>query len=220
MFNAYRKRVQADGVDARQSVQNSTKRQMVNYILDSPSLSYVYINMMETVPIPTIASDIRTFYERRFLFLPDLKVNVGDYITYQNKTYLAVDASDNEIYPQLFGELCNVEYPIKSIESKIKVGTDNMGRPIYKTELIEIKKPCVMTDKIYSQANNNPIPLPDGAIIIKLPYSDVDSHVPEINTNVMLHSMEYKVSTISYENVCNGKGVLEVQLQRIPTTWQ
>lgn len=218
MFNAFRNRVQADGATLKEATYSTTKRQMVNYILDSPSLTYVFVNMMETLPIPCIASDVRTFYERRFLFLPDLKVSIGDYVTYRDKTYLATNATDDETYPQLIGELCNVEYPIVSEERRIKVGNDNLGRPIYKTESVVVTKPCVMTDKIYSQANNNPIPLPDGAIIVKLPHSEIDHQVPEINAHVTLNDMEYKVSTISYENVIGGKGVLEVQLQRIPTT--
>ena len=218
MFKSYRDRVQADGIGTKESIQQSTKRQMVNYILDSPSLSNVFINMVETLPIPSIVSDVRTFHERKFLFLPDLKVNVGDYVTYQDMTYLATDAVSNDIYPQLIGELCNVDYPVKTEERKTKVGTDNVGRPIYKTETIFVNKPCVMTDKIYSQANNSPIPLPDGAVIIKIPYSDNENEIPDVNSNVKIYNMEYKVSVISYENVVNNKGVLEIQLQRIPTS--
>lgn len=218
MFKSYRNRVYADGKTVKESIDTSTKRQMVNYILDSPSLSYVFIDMEETLPIPSIVSDIRTFYERRFLFLPELTVNVGDYITNEKYTYLATNKVDNDIFPQLFGELCNTEYPISTEERKIKVDTDSFGRPIYKTEKVVIKKPCVMTDKIYSQANNSPIPLPDGAIICKLPYSTEENHIPEINSIVDLYQNQYQVSTVSMEYVINEIGYIEVQLQRIPKT--
>lgn len=218
MFKSYRNRVHADGNTVKESVATSTKRQMVNYILDSPSLSHVFIDMDETLLIPSIVSDVRTFYERRFLFLPELTVNVGDYITTNNFTYLATDKVDSEIYPQLYGELCNTEFPISVEEIKIKVGTDAVGRPIYKTEKVVIKKPCVMTDKIYSQANNSPIPLPDGAIICKLPYSNETNHIPKINAIVDLYQNQYQVSTVSMEYVINEVGYIEVQLQRIPTT--
>ena len=191
---------------------------MVNYMLDSPSLSYVYIDMQETLEIPCIASDVRTFYERRFLFLPDLSVNVGDYITYQNYTYLATDKVDNETYPQLFGELCNTEFPIHTEEEKVIVGTDAVGRPIYQTNVKTIVKPCVMSDKIYSQANNSPIPLPDGAVIIKLPYSSEENHIPKINSIVEVYQNTYQIATVSMEFVVNGVGYIEVQLQRIPNT--
>ena len=219
MFNSYRNRVHADGNTVKESVATSTKRQMVNYILDSPSLSYVFIDLEETLQIPSIVSDVRTFYERRFLFLPELTVNVGDYITHRDYTYLATNKVDNEIYPQLFGELCNTEFPISVEEIKIKVGVDAVGRPIYKIEKVVIKKPCVMTDKIYSQANNSPIPLPDGAIIVKLPYSTETNHIPKINSIVDLYDNQYQVSTISMEYVIGDVGYIEVQLQRIPTTW-
>ena len=208
----------ATGETPRESLEYSTKIQMVNYVLDSPSLKYVVIDMQETIPVPTIVTDIRTYRERKFLFLPDMNVNVGDYITYQNMTYLATDKVFSDIYPQLQGELCNVEFPIHTEERKVKVGTDAMGRPIYKVENITILKPCVMTDKIYSQANNSPIPLPDGAIIVKLPYSSEVNHTPQVNATVVLGDYQYKVSLVSKEYVVNEVGYIEVQLQRIPST--
>ena len=218
MFSTYRKRVQATGETVREATEYSTKRQMVNYILDSPSLKYVFIDMQETLPVPTIINDVRTYRERKFLFLPDMNVNVGDYITYQNMTYLATDKNFSEVFPQLQGELCNADFPIHTEERRVKIGTDAMGRPIYKTEIFTISKPCVMTDKIYSQANNSPIPLPDGAIIVKLPYSTEDSHTPKVNSTVELNGNHYKVSLISNEFVVYQVGYIEVQLQRIPTT--
>ena len=147
-----------------------------------------------------------------------MNVNVGDYITYQEMTYLATDKVFNEVFPQLSGELCNTDFPIHTEERRIKIGTDAMDRPIYKTEIITISKPCVMTDKIYSQANNSPIPLPDGAIIVKLPYSEEANHTPKVNSTVTIGENHYKVSLISHEYVVNNSGYIEVQLQRIPTT--
>lgn len=217
MFKSYRNRVFADGDSIKKAIHTTTKRQMVNYILDSPSLSHVFIDMQETLPIPSIVSDIRTFYERRFLFLPDLSVNVGDYITYKGYTYLATNKVDVEMYPQLFGELCNTEFPISTEERKVRIGTDHFGRPIYKIETVAIKKPCVMVDKIYSQADNSPIPLPDGSIVAKLPYSDDENHIPKINSTVEFYQNQYQVTTVSFEFVINGVGYIEVQLQRIPT---
>lgn len=216
MFNAYRNRVQADGETTKEAVMATSKRQIVNYILDSPTLSHVYIDMVETLKIPCIVSDIRTFYERRFLFLPDMKVNVGSYITYGDKTYLATNKSESEVAPQLYGELCNTEFPINTKEEKVKIGVDAVGRPIYQNKVTTVVKPCVMTDKIYSQANNSPIPLPDGAIICKLPYSDKENHIPDINSIVSLYGNQYKVTTISMEFVINNIGYIEVQMQRIP----
>lgn len=218
MFSTFRNRVQATGSTVKESINYSTKKQMVNYIMDSPSLKYVVIDMQETLPIPSIVTDIRTYRERLFLFLPDMNVNVGDYVTYQGMTYLATDKVFDDTYPQLTGELCNFEFPIHTEEKRVKIGTDAMGRPIYKTEIISITKPCVMTDKIYSQANNSPIPLPDGAIIVKLPYSTEVNHTPKVNAVVTFDDYQYKVSLISKEFVVNDIGFIEVQLQRIPTT--
>ncbi|OXS74307.1 hypothetical protein B1B04_09275 [Lysinibacillus sp. KCTC 33748] len=64
---------------------------------------------------------------------------------------------DDEIYPQLIGELYNTEFPIKTKEKSRWLLT-LLVRPIYKTEKINIKKPCIMTDKIYSQDDNSLFP--------------------------------------------------------------
>lgn len=220
MFNAFRKRTQADGITAKDSVNVSTKRQMANYFLDSLTLSHVYINMDETLEILSIVSDIRTYFERRFLFLPDLKVEVGDYITYKQYTYLATNKIESEIYPQLLAELCNTEFPYQSEERKVKDGVDNVGRPIYRIEKVITNIPCVMSDKIYSQADNSPIPLPDGNVIVKIPYVNVSKKLPKINTTVEIYQNQYQITSVSMEFVTNGVGYIEVQLQRIPTVWQ
>ena len=217
MFEAYRNRVLAQGDTLSASVVDSTKRQVANYILDSPSLRHVYLNMFETIKVPCIVSNIETYKRRRFLFLPDMNIHTGDYIGYQDMTYLATDMTMVENYPELFGELCNTEYPISTKEVKIRTGTDAFGRPEYKKEIITITKPCVMTDKIYSQANNSAMPLPDGAIIVKLPYTELEEEIPKVNSIVTLLRNQYKVSLVSFEYVINGDGFIEVQLQRIPT---
>lgn len=216
MFESYRSRTVADGPTNREAVQNMTKRQMVNYMLDSPSLSYVSLGLENNDDVPALVHDVDTFHIRRFLFLPDTEVNIGDYLVHDGYRYLATDKIDNDIYPQLIGEVCNIDFPIYTETKRTKVGVDGLGRPIYKTDVINIVKPCVMDTKIYSQANNSPIPLPDGAMIVKLPYSTEDNQTPNINSTVMIYNEQYKITTISYENVINNVGVIEVQLQRIP----
>lgn len=216
MFEAFRNRVQVDGSTNREALQNATKRVMANYMLDSPSLSYVSLGLENNIDIPAIVSDMDTFYVRKFLFLPETKVNIGDYLIHDGFTYLATDKIENDIYPQLIGEVCNIDFPIYTETKRTKVGVDALGKPIYKTDVISIIKPCVMDTKIYSQANNSPIPLPDGAMIIKLPYAIEDNQTPKINSTVMIYKEQYKVTTISYENVIDNVGVIEVQLQRIP----
>lgn len=217
MYNAYRARVFGDGATLRESVQESTKRQMVNYILDSPSLSYVSLNLNELIPTPCIVSNIRTYFERRFLFLPDSNINTGDYITTdEDLTYLATNRNYNKLQPELIGELCNEDFPISTTTQRVITGYNATNRPIYKDTVVEIKKPAVVSGKIYSQANNSPIPLADGTKIVKIPYSMNENEIPKINTIVKVDGLDYKITTITRDYVINNKGYLEIQIQRVP----
>lgn len=216
MFESYRERIGAKKGEESSIQLESQKRKAASSLLDSPTLSHVLINMNEITPVPSIVSDIKTIYERRFLFLPEMNVNLGDYITHEGMTYLAKNKTSNKIYPQLFGELCNEEFPLEEIVRKVEVDKDSLGRPIFKTVKNTIKKPCVMTTKIYSQADNSPVPLPDGAVTVWLPYSLNPKEIPKLNQIVLIRGNQYKVTTVSYENVIQEVGTIEVRLQREP----
>lgn len=217
MYSAYRARVFADGNSKKESTQEMSKRQMVSNILDSPTMSYVFLNLNELIPTPCLVSNIRTHFERRFLFLPDSNINMGDYITTdEGLTYLATDKTYNKIQPELFGELCNEEFPISTVINKVITGENAIGRPTIKETIVEIKKPAVVSGKIYSQANNSPMPLADGSKIVKIPYSEDIKEIPKVNSIVKVDGLDYKITTITKDYVIQNKGYLEVQIQRVP----
>lgn len=209
-FKFYRDRLGVSGATMQESLVNSTKRQNQNYILNSPSKSDVRLNE-EVETQPCIVSNKESFNKRLFLFLPDTDIKIGDYIHHDTFTYLATDRNRNEIYPELLGELCNETYKIEKSSRHI-VGYDDMKRPIYDTIDASINLPCVMTTKTYSLVDNSPIPLPDGAMIVKLPY--IETSIPKVNETFHHRDAQFKVTTISYENVINNVGVIEVRLQR------
>ena len=217
-YKAYRDRVLAQGGSVSESIINTTKRQVVNYILDSPSLRYVYLNMFNTIEVPCIVSNVETYEERRFLFLPDMNVHTGDYISYQDMNYLATDMTLVDGYTELFGELCSIDFPIAVKENRVKVGVDIFGKPEYRIDKIFISKPAVMTEKTYSQVDNSPMPLPEGTIIIKLPYSTDENEIPKINVVVDIYNSQYKITAVNYQKVINNYGYIQVQLQRMPNS--
>lgn len=217
-YKAYRDRVLGQGESYADGLMSSTKRQVTRYILDSPSLRYVHLNMFNTIDVPCIVSNVHTYEKRRFLFLPDMKVHTGDYITYQNMNYLATDMTLVEGYQELFGELCSIDFPITVKETRVKTGTDIFGKPEYRTDKIYISKPAVMTDKIYSQVDNSPMPLPEGTIIVKLPYSTNKDEIPKINVIVDIYDSQYKITAVNFQKEINDDGYIQVQLQRIPNT--
>lgn len=214
-FDAYKARVSPNGETMQDAIIGTTKRQAFNNIMNSPTLSYVRLND-DVNPVPVIASDKETFHKRVFLFVPDSVINVGDYIHQTgNATYLAVDKDQDDfgIHPQLIGELCNEVFEMKTDATRVIIGHNDFGRPIYRDiGAQDLKIPCVLTTKIYSTVENSAIPLPDGAMIVRMPY--IVDKIPKVNYVFSHRGNPYKVTTISYENVVNEIGFVEIRLQR------
>lgn len=210
-YDAYRNRVKANGSSFQENILDSTKKQQIQLMMNSPTLSYVKLNN-ETEDTPSIVSNVETFIKRRFLFLPDTEVNVGDFIVHKEYTYLATDATKIEIYPELFGELCDEKFKIVLGKTRTIVDYDDFKRPIYDYVEDFIEVPCVTNTKIYSALSNSPIPLPAGAMIVKIPYS-VDYKI-SINHRVKMKDAEYKVTDVKYDNVINEIGFIEINMQR------
>lgn len=210
-YSAYIKRVQAGGKTHLDGFRNSTKRQIRNYILNSPSRSTVELLQLEEQPDKTyrlttaeskiaIVSDKETFYKRTILFLPDEDVQLGSYVKYDNKTYLVTNISDVDGYPQAFVEYCNYRLDIKTGETvRIQTGVDERGRPIWDYIEKTITLPCTVSSKIYAVLDNSQIPLPEGAIMIQLTYH------PDININVndefVIHGDKIQITTVSKDDL-------------------
>lgn len=210
-YKSYRDRIGVSGSTSQDALHKSTKRQNYNYILDSPSKSDVLLNE-EVETRPCIVSNRESFNKRLFLFLPDTKVNIGDYIHYDTFTYLATDRNRDDIYPELTGELCNEVFKIKGNETRTIVGEDAFGRPLYDYLTEEFDLPCVMTTKTYSTADNSAIPLPEGAMIVKIPY--IENMTPNVNAEFKIWEEDYQITDVSYINVIHKVGYIEIRLAR------
>lgn len=213
LFNAYKERLDAGGKTVADSVNNTSKTQAFSNIMNSPSLEYVRINSDET-DYPCIASNYKTYKAKRFLFLPKHDVSLGSLIYYKEFIYLVTDKQENDIYPEVFGTLCSENFPVITGEEVIEK-TDNFGKKKYERQKVYIEVPCVVNPKVYSIVENNMMPLPDGAINILVRYKE--GYKIEINQRFRMFDVEYKVTTISYSNIINDEGFVEIRGQRVVT---
>lgn len=211
IYEPYMARIRSGGTTPKESNDMLSEIRQVDLILTSVDRSDVKLNKEKEL-YPSIVSNVDKFGKRRFIFLPHTDVETGYYIEYQNYTYLATDKNNDPIYPELFAEVCNAEFPVLIKQMKYQTGTSDMGSPIwgYKDEIEMI--PCVMTNQIYSALSNQPIPLPTGAMIMKIPYNP--EHVIHINYAIKIRNSEYKTIDVAYQHVINEKGYVEVHLQR------
>jgi hypothetical protein len=218
---SYRKRVLSTGKNIKEGTLYETKMNQFSYILDSPSRSDVIINMDEVNPLPSIVSDIDTFEYRKFLFCPDLKLYIGDYICHDNFVYLAIKQTTDSAFPQLYGQLCNFDFPLEQRIKETQIGTKPNGEPIMKKEITYLTKPCVMTTNIYSTFGNSQIVLPEGSMMIYLPYAEHEP-IPQLNQVIDTENAQYKVADLSYQKVIQfgskRKGYIEIRLQRVMNT--
>ncbi|MGG0667662.1 hypothetical protein ABE073_03945 [Lederbergia citrisecunda] len=228
-YSAFRNRVKAGGETHLDGFRNATKRQIRAYIQNSPTRSEVELLQLEEqsdktytlIPAETkiaIVSDKETFYKRTILFLPDEDVQMGSYVKYDNKTYLVTNISDVNGYPQSFVEYCNQSIKVKGEKTEILTGEkDIYGKPKKITVQPEFYIPCVSTSKIYSVLDNSQMPLPEGAIMIYLPYhKEID--IP-VNYEFQIHGDNYQVTTVNKINVLTDEngfvyGYLEIRGQR------
>lgn len=220
-LTSYRKRVMSSGKNIKEATMFETKMNQISYVMDSPSRSEVIINMDEVNPLPSIVSDVDTFKYRKFLFCPDLKVYMGDYICHDNFIYLAVDQTTDQAFPQLYGQLCNFDFPLEQRIVENKIGEKPNHEPIIKKEITYLTKPCVMTTNIYSSFGNSQIVLPEGSMMIYLPFVE-NEPIPKLNQVIDTENAQYKVADLSYQKVIafgsKRRGYIEVRLQRVMNT--
>lgn len=211
-FEAYKKRLGALGANRQEMTDNVTKINQHNMLLNSPSKREVKVNDEDAMR-PCLVSDVETFYKRRFLFLPETEVSLGDYIYYENKIYLTTDKKTGDIYPESFADFCDKVIEVSLGKTRVDTGkVDFQGRPIYKEEEIVENVPVHTTTKVYSALSNQPISLPTGAIIVKLPYKK-EFKIP-LNYVVEVDEKEYRVMDIIYNKLSELEGIIELHAQR------
>lgn len=217
-LDSYFARLKVEGGSIQGASNRVTKISQIEMINNSPSRSTVGLHSKDNIQY-SIVSDIDTYERRRFLFHPDVKTYKGDYIYHDDFTYLVVEHTTDGKFPQSIAMVCNYDFPVRTEEDhKEIIGKRDNGSPIYKTTKLTHTIPCVATSKIYSQLSNDILNLPNGAMVVYLPYRP-DEPMPERDQEVLIHNSQYYVADITETKVLpfNGikKGYLELRLQRM-----
>lgn len=212
-YQHYLDRVNSGGTTPTERTTSRTFSQVEKAFMNSRTLSEIFINRSNEI-VHSIVSRVKTegnFSKRRFLLKPKSKVELGYYVSYKDNHYLATEIIADEFFPELVCELCNAEFPLLLGKNKVITGKDDFGRPIESIVPILENIPCVLTTKTYSIIDNAPISLPEGSLNIKIPYNP--QHPVGVNYEINIRNSTYKVTTISYENVVNEVGFIDIRLQ-------
>lgn len=218
-YQSYKARINAYGGNLKNSVMQSTKITQRESILNSPSRVDLTFNNDATLH-PCIVSDIDTFKKRRFLFLPDTDISIGDYVHHEGFTYLSTEQTTSETFPQLIGELCNNNFPIKTIVTKVPRNDSNgnqlfdrYGKPLFDDQTQEITTPCVVQSQYLQSSDTKQFTLPEGKITIIVPYVTPNNIILDYQFNI--YGDKYKVTNIDLTNVLEDKGTIKIIAERV-----
>lgn len=212
----YIQRLNNDGHNSRDAYHNKSKIIAKQQILNSPNRYDVYLNLDKTVTHFCITKDKDTYKKRKFVFVPDTKVDLGHYVTQGELTYLLTTRDTNEITPQFLGEFCSAEFPVKYADEKKFLGYDDLDRPVYEIIPGEVTRlPCVpkMNDASTAIADvNEPVNLLANQVMVVIPYTKAPSI--ELNEQFDLYNETYRIIRIDESNSINKVGTLRITGER------
>jgi len=213
----YIQRLNSDGNNSRDAYHNKSKIIAEQQILNSLNRYDVYLNLDKSTIHYCITKDKDTYKKRKFVFVPDTKVDMGHYVTQGELTYLLTTRDTNEITPQFLGELCSAEFPVKYADEKKFLGYDDLDRPVYKVIPGEVTRlPCVpkMNDASTAIADtNNPVNLLDNQVMVTIPYREAPSI--KYNEKFELYNDVYRIIRIDPSFSINKVGILRITGERV-----
>lgn len=126
----------------------------------------------------------RTINEKRFIFLPDTKVEIGSYVTYDNKIFLITEfQDDNTLSPYSKAKLCNQTINWLGLREPVS---------------------CVTEDTAYNdkgEINLDYFSMVDGKVAIYVPVNDITNQIRQNMRFIFNHDKRMIFEAISIKNV-------------------
>lgn len=211
-FERYKKVNTSYGLSIADHTIEASKQSALRSFLSSPTLSDVQVNDEYTKSVVSIYQ--KDYFDRTFLFEPDSEYAiVGNYVKYKGLTYLLLKSNDNEIYPNMYGKICNEDFKLPLNKTRVKVKTPR-GSFTYKDEYTYKDVPVVVDVKGYSIADNAILPLTEGRVIIYLQYKPSYLDSLTLNYEFELFNDLYKVTDIQLDRVVGNEGYIVLSAQK------
>lgn len=207
--------------------ENSSQDNVINNTKRVVEDSFNYSLLTEKVLVDGVEYDALVKQEKKsedkkLIFKPDTKINIGSIIKFNNIDYLTMDflgEGINEVYPTATIKVCNSLFPIITNKSTVLL-RDDEGNLVYDDltgEPIEVESggtttivPCIVENKYRVDDSNNQLTLPENELLITLPF------YPEIKLDYKfsLYDESFKVINLDRTKVINNKGVLSIRVRR------
>lgn len=215
-FERYKKVNTSYGLTIADHTIEASKQSALRSFLSSPTLSDVRVNDEDAKSVVSIYQ--KDFFDRIFLFEPDSQhAKTGNYVDYKTRTYLLLKSNDNEIYPNMYGKLCNEDFKLPIGKTRVKIKTQRGGFT-YKEEYQYKNIPVVVDVKGYSIADNAILPLTEGRVIIYLQYKPEYLKYLVLNYEFELFNDLYKVTDVQLDRVIGDEGYIVLSAQKAVET--
>lgn len=212
-------RMNSYGVNAKEAHINQSKSIIRQQIMNSYNRQDAYLKVDKSELTYCITRDINANIERKFVFIPDAKVRMGEYVTIDDKTYLLTKQDTNEVTPEFTGLFCTAFFHVRSEDREELIGFDDLDRPVYDIIPGEVLKlPCVVKMNDASTAiagTNEPVNTLDNQIKISITYTESKSI--QHNERFVMYGDVYRIIRIDPSDSINGVGVLHITGERVTT---
>ncbi|MGG2091244.1 hypothetical protein AB1283_00575 [Bacillus sp. S13(2024)] len=142
----------------------------------------------------------------------------GKIVQVDNEKWLITSIpKDFKIYKKALIQLSNLTLNLTGTITKVKIGTDSYGRPVFKEiQGDPIPIPCIVETMVQiSMIDQHPINLPEGRLKVTLPYlTHNDIQVGKI---LNIYNEQYRIRVIDRTQVIDNEGVLTLFTDRVVT---
>ncbi len=176
---------------------------------DSPESYSIQVNGASKQAIVASTSDDN----KRVVLSRENEVNLGDYIDHKSLKWLVTELPiNNRIYDKTKMTLCNNHLLIKGDPIKTKIGTDDLGRPVYDyQDQTLVDMPCVVqSDKDMYENEQEQINIPKGSIVLHIQHTDKI----KIDQKFKMFNDDYVVTGIDMSKTINNEGVLIILAEK------
>jgi hypothetical protein len=143
------------------------------------------------------------------------EIERGLTVKWNSENWLIISKpDDNKIYRKAVIKLCNSNFPLPGTETKTLLGYDSSNRPVYDTVTSPpTLLPCIVESTIYLPNDSQPIILPNGKILITIPYT-VNDAIAE-NKGFEMYGEQYKIIGIDRSQSVEGVGLMILHCERV-----
>jgi len=211
-FDVYKKRIQLSGSNATEASKNATIDSINRTFSEMLNYQIVKIDDVDT-EVVIINKDDST--QKELLLRPNQTTKKGATVFIGTQYYLVTDFNGNGINQKAKIKLCNNALTLKGETTKVIVGHNDFGEPIYEeVSSSDISVPCIVETTYFPLDNKDEaINLPQGRIRIIIPY--IEHKDININKHLIIYGENYKIIGIDYTQSINKEGLIIIIADKV-----